>query len=570
MSEKPPISVTHPHLAKEAVGWDPSKYSFGSHAKLDWKCSQGHNFSMILKSRTLQNYGCPICSGKKIMPGFNDLQTLFPELAKELINGDATIIGPWTKKKAEWKCSTGHTWLAAVANRTSNQSGCPFCANKEVFAGFNDLKSLFPDIAAQADGWDPTQVLAGTKKKYKWKCQQNHKWTAEVGSRTFRNLGCPTCSNRKLSSGVNDLASTHPAIAKQADDWDPSEFIAGSKKKMKWICPKGHRFERSIAYRTSRNSDCPICSNSIFTPGVNDLASTHPDLAKEADGWDPTQVSASTHKKLQWKCSKGHTWKATGSNRAGRQSNCPVCANRVVLKGFNDLQSTHGVLSREACGWDPTEVTSGSHLKKRWICGLGHEWTATVNSRATAGHGCPYCSNSKVLAGFNDLASQFPEIAREADGWDPSTFVAGSGTKKPWKCEFGHKWNAQISNRTVSGTNCPSCTVGGFDPNKDGWLYFLRHENWGLLQVGISNVLDKRLYSHKRAGWIVVETKGPYSGDVAYLWEQSILKFLKINGAILGNKDVAGNFSGYTESWFENSFPVKSLSELMRQVQDAE
>ena len=37
--EKLPLSVTHPELAKEADGWDPSEFSYGSDKKVNWKCS---------------------------------------------------------------------------------------------------------------------------------------------------------------------------------------------------------------------------------------------------------------------------------------------------------------------------------------------------------------------------------------------------------------------------------------------------------------------------------------------------------------------------------------------------
>ena len=61
----------------------------------------------------------------------------------------------------------------------------------------------------------------------------------------------------------------------------------------------------------------------------------------------------------------------------------------------------------------PTEVSIGSHKKVIWKCKLGHEWIATVKSRTINKTGCPYCSHNKVLAGFNDLATLFPEVADE-------------------------------------------------------------------------------------------------------------------------------------------------------------
>ena len=68
----------------------------------------------------------------------------------------------------------------------------------------------------------------------------------------------------------------------------------------------------------------------------------------------------------------------------------------------------------------------------------GHEWTATVKSRAISGTGCPYCSHNKVLEGFNDLASQRPLIASE---WSernyplkPNMVTVFANRKVWWRC----------------------------------------------------------------------------------------------------------------------------------------
>jgi hypothetical protein len=565
-----PLSDSYPALASEALGWSPTAFSAGSSAVVKWKCSVGHEFEMRIKSRTLQGYGCPICSGKRILLGFNDLQTLFPLIAAEAINCDPTIVAAGSKKKLNWQCSKGHTWFATVGNRTANGSGCPFCTNKQVLKGFNDLETLFPEIAKQADGWNPSEILSGAKKRLHWKCSKGHTWAADVGSRTANGTGCPICANQQILAGFNDLATTFPEIAKQADGWDPTEITAASKKKMKWQCSIGHKFETSVAQRTTRSGSCPICTNEQLLPGLNDLATTHPLIAKEADGWDPTQVFAGTHLKLSWKCQEGHQWIAIGSNRTFLNSGCPICSNKVVQAGFNDLQTTNPTIASEADGWDPRTVTEGSHLKKAWKCNIGHKWIAVVSSRAVNGRGCPYCTNSRVLAGFNDLETKFPELAKQAVGWDPSNYLPGTRTKMLWRCENGHEWKAAITNRSTNSAGCPSCSVGGFDPNKDGWLYFLVHERWGLFQIGISNVLDKRLYTHKGLGWEVIETRGPMPGDVTHAWEQSILKSLKKNGARFEAEKIAGKFTGHTECWTRDSFPTNSLRELMRLVESDE
>lgn len=53
----------------------------------------------------------------------------------------------------------------------------------------------------------------------------------------------------------------------------------------------------------------------------------------------------------------------------------------------------------------PAHVTPGSGKRVRWRDERGHEWQATVNNRSH-GTGCPYCSNTRVLAGFNDPAEK--------------------------------------------------------------------------------------------------------------------------------------------------------------------
>ena len=39
--------------------------------------------------------------------------------------------------------------------------------------------------------------------------------------------------------------------------------------------------------------------------------------------------------------------------------------------------------------------------------------------------------SSKPQKGINDLETMFPEIAKEADGWDPSTVIGGTDQEMP-------------------------------------------------------------------------------------------------------------------------------------------
>ena len=76
---KLPLSKTHPKLAKEAVGWDPTSITAGSGKKVKWRCPKGHIYKSVVVSRTGLNTNCPICSGRQVLAGFNDVATLFPK-----------------------------------------------------------------------------------------------------------------------------------------------------------------------------------------------------------------------------------------------------------------------------------------------------------------------------------------------------------------------------------------------------------------------------------------------------------------------------------------------------------
>jgi hypothetical protein len=56
------------------------------------------------------------------------------------------------------------------------------------------------------------------------------------------------------------------------------------------------------------------------------LSDTHPDIAKEAFGWEPTEVLAESHEKIAWKCKNNHIWVEKIINRTEKNQICPKCS----------------------------------------------------------------------------------------------------------------------------------------------------------------------------------------------------------------------------------------------------
>ena len=287
-------------------------------------------------------------------------------------------------------------------------------------------------------------------------------------------------------------------------------------------------------------------------PGLNDLATLHPKVAAEADGWDPKTVTSGSNKKMTWKCKKGHSWKVKINDRISYNTWCPYCANRKIWTGFNDLETLFPNIAAEADGWDPKKIGAGSHTKMPWKCNKGHTWQTMIKHRTESKSNCPFCSNQKVSLGFNDLETLFPNIAAEADGWDPKTVTSGSNKVKKWKCNKGHTWQTTPYERTGRDkTGCPVCAEYGFNPGKQSWFYLL--ERKGEQQIGITNNFTQRLRAHRSLGWIEIDKSGPHSGKEILKLEKEIKKWLRDN---------IGLISGTHENWETSKLKINSLKEL--------
>ena len=130
------FATAHPELAKD---WHPTKngsltpemVSRLSGKKVWWLASCGHEWHSPISNR-VQNPGCPYCTGKKVLSGFNDLATRRPDVAAEwnyeknngLLPSEVSF---GSDKSVWWKCSRGHEWRTSVNNRTNQNTKCRIC-----------------------------------------------------------------------------------------------------------------------------------------------------------------------------------------------------------------------------------------------------------------------------------------------------------------------------------------------------------------------------------------------------------------------------------------------------------
>lgn len=246
----------------------------GKHFDFSWKSSISHR---------KDGRGCPYLSKpvKKIYVGFNDLCTTHPQLAEEWdkeandkLNIKITEVTYGSTKDVFWKCKIHGSYKARIASRAADGNGCPYCSGKQVKQGYNDLKTLRPDIAKE---WDyeknnigPESVTIGCTKKYWWKCSKGHSWDTTPNHRTSGANGCPYCANKKVLSGYNDLETLYPLIAgewnyKRNGNITPRDVLPKSNKAAWWKCVLGHEYHAKIYSRTLYDTGCPKCNSEFET-----------------------------------------------------------------------------------------------------------------------------------------------------------------------------------------------------------------------------------------------------------------------------------------------------------------
>ena len=341
------LASVRPDLAKQ---WHPTKngnlrpteVAVNSMKKVWWLFSYDVPMSYSVKHLRGKHYdfewnttvanrskgdGCPFFNGHAVWSGFNDLQTVNPELAKQwhpTKNGSLkpTEVTSNSNRKVWWLFpyddpKTGKhfnfEWQESIFYRNKTDVSCPFLSGQAVWPGFNDLQTVNPELAKQwhptkNGNLKPTEVTCGATKRVWWifpyddpetGMRHDFEWQASIQSRNHGS-GCPYLSHQLIRKGFNDLQAVNPELAKQwhptkNGNLKPTEVTANSNKKVWWLLPyddpkTGKHFDfewqASVNNRTKHNSCCPFLNGRAVWEGFNDLQTVNPKLAKQ---WHPTR-----------------------------------------------------------------------------------------------------------------------------------------------------------------------------------------------------------------------------------------------------------------------------------------
>ncbi len=479
------LFTLYPEIAKQ---WHPTKNGdlkptqIGSNNSKNvwWLGPCGHEWQMSTAKRVKQNCGCYYCNSSRILEGFNDLETKKPEIAKQwhpTKNGDLlpNMVFPSSSKKVWWLGPCGHEWQAVISSRT-NGNGCPICS-KEVHTSFNE-KAIVYYLSQKTEVIENYRPECLNKKELDIFLPKFNVGIEYDGQLYHNDPIKDLKKNKKCSeNGIELIRIREPEcpiiIGCKTICLESLTMKSLSKGILELLSYLSSQYNIDLKQDVDVDLDSPcIMSIQLTRQNENSLSNCNPELIKE---WNyeknstlsPEYVPHCSGKKVWWKCDKGHEWQTSIAVRMSG-SGCPYCCGRQVLPGFNDLESKYPEIAKQ---WHPNknggkmpfDYAATSGVKVWWLGSCGHEWQALISNRTKRKDGCPYCSNQKLLVGFNDLKTMHPDLAIE---WNceknkihnPKEVISGGGKKVWWKCDKGHEWQESPINRIRKGYGCPFCS----------------------------------------------------------------------------------------------------------------
>lgn len=402
---------------------------------------------------------------------------------------DISTLTARSSKKIWWKCSCcGNSWYATIASQNDSiKHGCPYCSGRLVVEGKNDLQSQCPEIALE---WDyekndlkPNQVSKSSSIKYWWKCSEcGTSWKQTVANRTGQKSGCPKCNIENTNSFCEQAVyyyirtafpnaingDTH--IGMELDIYIPERKVAIEYDGEAWHASKKKR-ETDL----KKNNECS--SNGITLIRIREPRLKNIENCIEFVRTDSTTNQSLDSVIIDVLLFLGVTTISVNTTR----DTSIILEQYATKKRNNSLAYWYPTIASE---WHPTKngaltpekVNKGARFVVWWLGKCGHEWQAPVSSRTAIDYfdkkrnkvihkaqGCPFCAGKRVLAGFNDLQSNRPEIAAL---WDyqknsdirPNEITRGSSKKYGWKCSScGNEWIDSPNNMCAKDGLCPNC-----------------------------------------------------------------------------------------------------------------
>lgn len=536
---------------------DPTKLTVGCNKKVWWKCHFcGHKWQTSIYHRAQGEQRCPSCHHgrwSKIRRGLNT--QIKSEIIKDWDYTKNNKLTPdmftkCSRHKVWWKC---HICGREIEKSIGKYNGCNYCKKQNVL----NKKNLTITNPQLLEEWDytknkdinPTQVLASNPKKVWWICKKcGCKWEAKINNRAVLKRGCPCCANKKVIVGKNDLTTTHPDLA---NEWHPTkngnlkpcDVVAGSNKKIWWLCPKGHEYQATLNHRSgNKGTNCPICASGIQTSFAEQafyfyIKKLFPDainrykpdfLGKmELDIYIPS---------IKWAIEyDGEAFHKQDKLSRERKKYHLCQENGIKLIRFREKKIILGQNIADECYHTP-DMSNPKNLEKMimWFLktldftGIGRFQINPfdVDIQRDQIKILKSCAKEYKKGSFGEL---YPELAKEwhptkNEGLTPFMFKPGSDHKVWWICPIcNYEYTTSIAHRTSpknrdKATGCPKCGIKRSNESKMKCVNMINPKTKKVIET-FTSITEASKKAHINSSNISMVCKGIRPKAGGYIWQ---------------------------------------------------
>lgn len=485
---------------KKNISISPKNISIGSNKKVWWIGKCGHEWEdRVNHIAKLDKINCPYCTGKRVLRGFNDLQSKNPNVALEwdyeknfpLLPTDIT---EHSNKKVWWKCKNGHEWQIEVTNRTYG-SGCPYCSGRYPIIGKTDLQTVNPKLSIE---WDynknypitPQDIAPYTNKKYWWLCDYGHSWQASVNSRS-NGSGCPVCSGENKTSFPEQAVlfylskytkalNREQLYDKEIDIWLP-EFNVGVEYCGSYWHQDRQRDKNKSNYFNKYGIKIfyiyDYCDDNIINGNIIECKYKNKNI-KDLEWAIKTLLNMLSIDELNINIEQDRTL---------------IYEQYILSKKQNSLLIKYPKIAQE---WHPTKngkltpdmVSYGSHKLIWWKCKrCGCEFQLSPHDKVSKKYGCPECYKRNIGKHFRKIILQYDIDNKLLNIWNSIT-IAGkvlninlsdisqccSGIRKN---SGGYQWKYLYDQTAKDGTVIPGAISLGLITEEEALKQLAEQEN---------------------------------------------------------------------------------------------
>ena len=480
--QKGSLATEFPEIALE---WDydlnpgstPENVKKASHDKVMWKCPKGHpSYPARIANRVYKGDGCPICGGRKILVGYNDLATVYPYLAAQWDYSKntkkPTEVFPREGNSYYWICPIcKESYLASVSNRSAGKNHKK-CSQKGTSfpeqAIFYYVKQLFPDATNRdsSHGFELDVFIPSANTAIEFDGALYHKSPASLTKDNNKDALCESLGIKLFRLRDPSLPKTVNAVQIACvDDGRKAKLDGPIKLLLEQLSPNNNPNVNTVKDYYS------ILSASLLSLEKKSIVYTHPELVAE---WHPTlnlpltpdKVTSGMGIKVWWKCSKcGEEYQSfVYSRKAGNGcSKCAIETRRIarttaalkknsLVKQYPEL--IEEILPEDNPGINVLRLAAGSKKPIVWTCKIcGHKWPASINHR-TRGDGCPKCGRERTKKAAKrpvinlDTGEVFDSLKAAAESCGGDKRVICTCCQGKTKTAYGYHWKYQDPKNT--------------------------------------------------------------------------------------------------------------------------